>query len=226
MKTLHQNVVIISVNLSQSKCQELKPSFDEMSVAKEALHSNTIGSNNNSRQESKEDANKKMVHLVETHFSDSPITNSEVSSPKNGFTSIEGTNLLQEELNRLLLKEEKKEQHSAITFDGNSIDDLQSPTDENINMFVRMKSNNFKSNLSEEQEKIIKEENTAEVSVSGKLHFTLSIFFTYFPHCFILKMLQIWTLLDCHFGIPLFDVNANTKICDVIISGGLCEPNR
>lgn len=171
MKTLHQNVVIISVNLSQSKCQELKP--------------NTIGSHNNSRQESKEDANKKMVHLVETHFSDSPITNSDVSSPKNGFTSIEGTNLLQEELNRLLLKEEKKEQHSAITFDGNSIDDLQSPTDENINMFVRMKSNNFKSNLSEEQEKITKVENTAEVSVSGKFTFYFEYFFHLFSPLFL-----------------------------------------
>lgn len=33
----------------------------------------------------------------------------------------------------------------------------------------------------------------------------------------------MWTLLDCHFGVPLFDVDANTKICDVILYGGLTE---
>ncbi|KAL3277185.1 hypothetical protein HHI36_012536 [Cryptolaemus montrouzieri] len=35
---------------------------------------------------------------------------------------------------------------------------------------------------------------------------------------------EVWTLLDCHFGVPLFDANANTKICDTIVSGGLAEP--
>ncbi|KAK9875112.1 hypothetical protein WA026_005906 [Henosepilachna vigintioctopunctata] len=34
---------------------------------------------------------------------------------------------------------------------------------------------------------------------------------------------EMWTLLDCHFGVPLFDANANTKICDTIVSGGLAE---
>ncbi|XP_044756483.1 protein FAM91A1 isoform X2 [Coccinella septempunctata] len=34
---------------------------------------------------------------------------------------------------------------------------------------------------------------------------------------------EVWTLLDCHFGVPLFDANANTKICDTIIFGGLTE---
>lgn len=37
---------------------------------------------------------------------------------------------------------------------------------------------------------------------------------------------QEWTILDCHFGIPLFDADANTKICDAIISGGLAEKKR
>lgn len=36
---------------------------------------------------------------------------------------------------------------------------------------------------------------------------------------------EIWTILDCHFGIPLFDANANTKICDVLLLAGLTEPN-
>lgn len=33
-----------------------------------------------------------------------------------------------------------------------------------------------------------------------------------------------WTLLDCCFGIPLFDVEANKRICDSIITCGLWEP--
>lgn len=36
----------------------------------------------------------------------------------------------------------------------------------------------------------------------------------------------MWTLLDCHFGVPLFDVDANTKICDMIVYGGLSESTR
>ncbi|XP_045467641.1 protein FAM91A1 [Harmonia axyridis] len=34
---------------------------------------------------------------------------------------------------------------------------------------------------------------------------------------------EVWTILDCHFGVPLFDANANTKICDTIVFGGLAE---
>lgn len=48
----------------------------------------------------------------------------------------------------------------------------------------------------------------------------------FFNVLFSLLIHQVWTLLDCHFGVPLFDVNANTKICDMIVSGGLCEPDR
>lgn len=29
--------------------------------------------------------------------------------------------------------------------------------------------------------------------------------------------LQDWTILDVHFGIPLFDVDTNTQICQYII---------
>lgn len=35
-----------------------------------------------------------------------------------------------------------------------------------------------------------------------------------------------WTLLDCCFGVPLFDVEANKLICESIISCGLGEPKR
>lgn len=35
-----------------------------------------------------------------------------------------------------------------------------------------------------------------------------------------------WTLLDCCFGVPLFDVEANKQICDSITSCGLWEHER
>lgn len=35
-----------------------------------------------------------------------------------------------------------------------------------------------------------------------------------------------WTLLDCCFGVPLFDVEANKQICDSITSCGLWENER
>lgn len=110
-----------------------------------------------------------MVPLVESHFANTPTTNSDGSSPKNGFTSIEGTSLLQEELNQLLLKEIKHQDSELVPSVENntSIDDLQSPTDENISMFVRLKSDNSKSNktldFSVDLEKKNKDERTAEV---------------------------------------------------------------
>ncbi|XP_046398087.1 protein FAM91A1 [Ischnura elegans] len=32
-----------------------------------------------------------------------------------------------------------------------------------------------------------------------------------------------WTLLDCSFGVPLFDAQANEEVCHAIVNGGLCE---
>ncbi|EEZ97172.2 Protein FAM91A1-like Protein [Tribolium castaneum] len=116
---------------------------------------------------------KELSSPDESHFAITPPTS---SSPANGFTSKECSELLRQELDEL----EQKMKHSV------SIDGLLSPIDENINMF---------SLKSEEMKK--PDENRGEV----------------------------WTLLDCHFGIPLFDVNANTKICDMIVSGGLVETN-
>lgn len=35
-----------------------------------------------------------------------------------------------------------------------------------------------------------------------------------------------WNLLDCYFGIPLFEPNINQEICDRIVSQKLCHTNR
>lgn len=34
-----------------------------------------------------------------------------------------------------------------------------------------------------------------------------------------------WTMLDCHFGIPLFDVDCNTQICEYIVRN-LCNDGK
>ncbi|KAJ8985709.1 hypothetical protein NQ317_014358 [Molorchus minor] len=140
----------------------------------------------------------------EGHFALTPVTSSQSSSPANGFTSQECTDLLQEELDQLVISEEVKETRGNMVLELNlkssaSVEQLVSPGEENISMFTRDDENQTETTNEQSAKENKKEEpeNRAEV----------------------------WTLLDCHFGIPLFDVNANTKICDTVISGGLAEPS-
>ena len=35
-----------------------------------------------------------------------------------------------------------------------------------------------------------------------------------------------WTLLDCHFGVPLFDAKINKNVCDKILLNSLCSKER
>lgn len=167
----------------------------------------------------KEDVNRKLQSPVENHYAITP-TSSTTSSPKNGITTVEGSNLLQEELNQLAIAEINQENELTSSVKNSiSADGLQSPTDENISMFVRVKNglveSENKSDLFLKPEKDQKQENTPEVM-------KWFLIFSWFSSI----MLQVWTLLDCQFGVPLFDVNANTKICDTLISGGLCEFSR
>lgn len=116
--------------------------------------------------------NRKLQSPVENHFALTPTTNSESSSPKNGFTSLEGTSLLQEELNQLVLDEELKNKEKVEMplplKNSISVDGLQSPTDGTINMFVRVENdvlNNPEAlDVIIEPVEIKKEENTTEVS--------------------------------------------------------------
>ena len=39
-------------------------------------------------------------------------------------------------------------------------------------------------------------------------------------------MVQNWMILDCSFGIPLFHMETNRKICDAIVSAELWKPER
>ncbi|XP_056643964.1 protein FAM91A1 isoform X2 [Diorhabda sublineata] len=148
----------------------------------------------------------KLQSPVESHFAVTPASNaSRSSSPANGFTSQEGSNLLQEELDQLAVNEKIRDKGNisleVALKNSLSIDGLTSPTDENINMF----SLDHKVDVKSEEKT---EENTTKKEIVEEQN----------PS-------EDWTLLDCHFGVPLFDVNANTKICDTIVYGGLAEPS-
>ncbi|CAG9857143.1 unnamed protein product [Phyllotreta striolata] len=145
-----------------------------------------------------ENRDGKLRSPLENHFAVTPESESgRGSSPANGFTSKEGSDLLQEELDRLVLNDKatgrlglelggKTEEIAENRF---SLDGLASPADENINMFDR------------ESDKI-------EPKIEEKINENSP---------------EVWTILDCHFGIPLFDADANTKICDSIVYGGLTD---
>jgi hypothetical protein len=87
----------------------------------------------------------------ESHFALTPVSDSQRSSPANGFTSKESSELLRRELDELEEKETRRMAHAV------SIDGLMSPTDENISMFSRDDS---------EEPKPHQDDNYGEVSPS------------------------------------------------------------
>lgn len=122
----------------------------------------------------KEEIEKKLQSPVENHFALTPITNSQSSSPANGFTSQECTNLLQEELDQLEIREEvrdsRKEQVALNMKNSLSVDGLQSPTDENISMFIRSETEVVKSR---EDLNVVEEEKDGEDVMKAEVSKTL-----------------------------------------------------
>lgn len=97
-----------------------------------------------------EELDKLLQSPVESHFALTPVTSSETSSPANGFTNQDCTDLLQQELDQLekqqVLQVEKVEKSEEATLGLElvttvSVDGLLSPTDEQVNMFSRNSSN-------------------------------------------------------------------------------------
>ncbi|XP_076259821.1 protein FAM91A1 [Rhynchophorus ferrugineus] len=78
-----------------------------------------------------------------------------------------------------------------------ALEQLQSPLDENIGIFSRI------------EDKIENSKDDPEIQPKQEKESDESSI--------------VWTLLDCHFGVPLFDADANTKICHSIVSGGLTD---
>lgn len=109
--------------------------------------SNTISNdnfcfNNEIPRNVNETDEKRLQSPVESHFALTPVTNSEASSPANGFSGHVCTDLLQEELDQLentmkiktLNFNDTKEIKIENSF---SIETLTTPSEEHINMFSR-----------------------------------------------------------------------------------------
>lgn len=99
---------------------------------------------------SEEFDDKLLQSPVESHFALTPVTSSETSSPANGFTNQDSTDLLQQELDQLekqqILMIEKDEKSEEVTAalelpTSISVDGLLSPTDEHVSMFSRNSNN-------------------------------------------------------------------------------------
>ena len=116
----------------------------------------------NSVKSKKEKQEAELQSPDESHFALTPVANSQCSSPANGFTSKECSELLQQELDELEQKELSKEAKDEAVPSVVSIDGLMSPTEENISMFSR---NEAEESIVEEKEDKVEDENYGEVSV-------------------------------------------------------------
>lgn len=108
----------------------------------------------------KDELERKLQSPVENHFALTPVITSESSSPANGFTSQECTDLLQDELDRLVIHEEVRDAKENLGLELSlkssvSVEGLVSPLDENISMFTRDREGENK----EDKEKPAEESN-------------------------------------------------------------------
>ncbi|XP_048524001.1 protein FAM91A1 isoform X2 [Dendroctonus ponderosae] len=158
------------------------------------LNDSSSMSNENFRFMKRELDETKLHSPVESHFAITPVdSGSHRSSPTNGFTSQDCSTLIQEELDQLDIKDH---QTRAALDRVDSIEQLLSPADEHVGIFSRIEE---KDQEETQLENHIGQEEEEDESTRN------------------------WTILDCHFGIPLFDADANTKICDALVSGGLAD---
>ncbi|KAK9686379.1 FAM91 C-terminus [Popillia japonica] len=178
------------------------------SISNENFRFNPNKSPNSIENNNSKTLEDKLQSPVESHFALTPASSSATSSPANGFISHDCTDILNEELDQLeegtTLTVEKitNESGKSVEFTIENtvlVESLLSPTNENINMF------------SLEGKEALEECSGSGDSVKNE---------TEVYHG------EAWTLLDCHFGIPLFDVDANTKICDTIVYGGLTDQSN
>ncbi|KAK5637800.1 hypothetical protein RI129_000018 [Pyrocoelia pectoralis] len=139
-----------------------------------------------------DDQEKQLQSPVESHFAVTPVHSSERSSPANGFMHQDSTELLKEELDLLdkdtiLSQEDKEKPLNGSIQSLFSFETLLSPTDENISMFSRQVDSDTSSIKKSVEDNCVNKLGSEDANG------------------------EMWTLLDCHFGIPLFDVDANTK---------------
>uniref|UniRef100_A0A6M2DPN4 Protein FAM91A1 n=1 Tax=Xenopsylla cheopis TaxID=163159 RepID=A0A6M2DPN4_XENCH len=133
----------------------------------------------------------------ESHFSITPVKTVSESSPSNCFTSSDCDDILREELDNLEISNNTKCETNKCEKKINNIltsDDLMSPLDENISMFSIV----GESECNDSSEQVTEEAIDNKIDSKNNNE-------------------EEWTLLECCFGIPLFDADANTHICDAIV---------
>ncbi|XP_066149424.1 protein FAM91A1 [Euwallacea fornicatus] len=135
----------------------------------------------------------KLQSPVETHFAVTPVEGGSQRSSPTNGFTSQDCTTLLQE--ELDQLDNKVIEPSVASLDRvDSVEQLLSPTEDHVGIFCRLEDAPAK----EVQEKQVK---TADQDES----------------------IRNWTILDCHFGVPLFDADANTKICDAIVSGGLAK---
>lgn len=192
-------LTFVDIGVPDFGCQNFDPQVRLGRVNKQSKSEMKLVDENKSEQSSEntEDLVKDEAALRspdENHFALTPVTNSARSSPANGFTSQDCKDILCQELDQLE-ENAKLIEHENLQLKLDSVYSFDTLLTP-IDENINMFSRNNDS-LSKEIEEAV-----SSCDKDNK---------------------ETWTLLDCHFGIPLFDIDANTKICDSIIYGGLSE---
>ncbi|XP_048483863.1 protein FAM91A1 [Plutella xylostella] len=199
-----------------------------------------------SSTESAEDYNK-MIRLqspIESHFAVTPTVESKTGSPANGFTTLEGGQLLCEELDNLAIDNEQTHRSKEsiagsddlipINSSSASIEDLKkenSRSKESIDDVVPIVSSaasveNLKSEQSFNQLSDLLSPAEESISMFTQLSDKLTEMTTEgdsgvdTAHNYSDDEAcrpEKWTILDLQFGIPLFDETLCEKICKCIV---------
>ncbi|XP_061720998.1 protein FAM91A1 [Cydia pomonella] len=185
---------------------------------------------------------KRLQSPIESHFAVTPSTDSKTSSPANGFTTVEGGQLLREELDNLAIGDTTRSKESLPSSDdlvtihssSTSIEDLKDKSKEwrskeSISDDIRRSSS---ADFNFEKEKQLNDLlSPAEESISMFTQLSdkltemaegdsgVDTAHTDDETCKPEK----WTILDLQFGIPLFDEVLCEKICNCL-ADRIAEP--
>lgn len=135
-----------------------------------------------------EEAEKLLQSPIETHFAVTPVSHSQAPSPANGFTSLDCSDILCQELDKLdqeqilsvqkITGEDGSEKPTELKLDDTilTLESLLSPTEENISMFTRNNEEATTTTITiEPEEPVLNEVEVIEEDYQGEVrkHFLL-----------------------------------------------------
>ncbi|KAF5296002.1 hypothetical protein FQA39_LY12774 [Lamprigera yunnana] len=171
-----------SANPGTAKLQKHKKLSEPTTFANENFSFNNHSNTINQNEVLSDDSDKQLQSPVESHFAVTPI-HAKQPSPANGFINQDSTELLKEELDLL-------DKNCSL---------LNENEEKSINSSIQSLIS-FDTLLSPMDENISMFTRHTEAEIANSVSDSSSN-----------EDGEMWTLLDCHFGIPLFDVDANTK---------------